>query len=85
LKRKVLVTIAVKKKYANFINQSSVAYVKGAGILGDKYIYIETKGEAPILPKDSFIKTREEYKDMERIFYRMFKNSLMKSIYSSHN
>ena len=61
---KVLVTIAVKKKYANFINQSSVAYVKGAGILGDKYIYIETKGEAPILPKDSFIKTREEYKDI---------------------
>ena len=57
---KVLVTIAIKKKYAHFINQSSLAYVKGSGVLGDKYIYIETKEEAPILPNHSFIKTKDD-------------------------
>ena len=61
---KVVLTLAIKKQFTKFINQSSIASIKGAGILGDKYIYIETREEAPILPKGSFIKTNSEWSEI---------------------
>ena len=54
---KVLVSIGVKKRFTKFVNQSSIAVVKTRGLLGDKYVSIDTKGEAPVLPEGSFIKT----------------------------
>ena len=54
---KVLVSIGVKKRFEKFVNQSSIAKVKTKGLLGDKYVSIDTKTTAPVLPKGSFIKT----------------------------
>lgn len=54
---KVLVRLGIRKRFSNFINQSSTAVPKTKGILGDKYVAIYTTADAPALPNGSFINT----------------------------
>lgn len=51
----IIVIFGMRKNYAQYVNQSSVAYVRTRGIVGDKYIAIHTKKTGPPLSEGSFI------------------------------
>ena len=51
----IIVTFGIRKKYVQYINQSSKAYIKTQGLVGDKYIAIQTVESAPPLNPDDFI------------------------------
>ena len=51
----VIVTIFVRKKYTQYVNQSSIASIKTQGVVGYKFISVQTPSTAPALEEGAFI------------------------------
>ena len=56
----IQITFSIRKNLVHMINASSIVKLKTEGVLGDRYIAVETLKEAPQLPSGSLIPIEKE-------------------------